>query len=163
MRKRIAILLAAATMMGLMVGTAPSNAAAGYLVGVFSGTAHLPKFPCGTGKTCTGGTFSGTFHGRINGATVNGPMTATYSYTEPDTLTSGCAVKGTAQGNITAAGHSGTFNWVRTGLTALVSITIDGHSGKSVDVFVPVSTGFCQPLKPAAINATVAGIAATTN
>jgi hypothetical protein len=161
MRRRIALMLAACTLVGL--GLTPSHAAAGFAVGVFEGTAHLPKFPCGTGKTCTGGTFKGTFVGRVNGKVGTFAMSSSYSYTEPDTLTSFCAVKGTANGTINIGPYSGTFAWTRTGLTAVVSFTVGGHSGKTLALFVPISTGFCQPLKPAAINATVEGNAATTN
>ena len=147
----------------LTLGLVPSQAAAGYAVGVFEGTAHLPKFPCGTGLTCSGGTFSGKFVGRINGQVANGPMTANYSYTEPDTVASLCGVKGTANGTLSAAGHSGTFSWTRTGLTAVIHFTLDGHAGTAVAGFLPISSGFCKPLKPSTVNATVAGTTVTTN
>jgi len=159
MKRKFALLLAIGA---LSLGMMPSHAAAGYAVGVFEGSAHLPKFPCGTGLTCSGGTFSGKFVGRINGKAVNGSMTANYSYTEPDTVTTFCGVKGTANGTLSAAGHSGTFSWTRTGLTAVIHFTLDGHAGTAVAAFVPVSKGFCKPLAPAAINATVAGAVATT-
>jgi len=160
MKRKLVLVLAIGM---LSLGLMPSHAAAGYAVGVFEGTAKLPKFPCGTGLTCSGGTFSGRFVGRINGATANGPMTASYSYTEPDTVTTLCGVKGTANGTLTAAGHSGTFSWTRTGLTAVINFTLDGHKGTAVAVFVPVSSGFCKPLKPSSVNATVAGATVTTN
>jgi hypothetical protein len=161
MKRKVALLIA---ICALSLGLVPSHAATGYAAGVFNGTAHLPKFPCGTGLTCSGGTFSGTFRGRIGGKNVTGaPMSASFSYTEPDTVNSLCAVKGSAAGSITIAGQSGSFTWSRTGLTAVVHFTVSGHAGTSVAVFLPVSTGFCKPLKPAAINATVAGVAATTN
>jgi hypothetical protein len=158
-RKLVLLLSIGALSLGLM----PSHAANGYAVGVFEGTAHLPKFPCGTGLTCSGGTFSGKFVGRIGGQVANGPMTASYSYTEPDTVTTLCAVKGTANGTLKAAGHSGTFSWTRTGLTAVIHFTLDGHAGTAAAVFLPVSSGFCKPLKPSTVNATVVGATATTN
>jgi len=161
MKRKLALLIAIGA---LSFGMMPSHAANGYAAGVFQGTANLPKFPCGTGLSCGGGTFSGKYYGKVGSTTAKGAsMTASFSYTEPDTVNSLCAVKGSAAGAINIAGHPGTFTWSRTGLTAVIHFNIDGHAGTAVAAFAPISTGACKPLKPAKITAKVVGAAATTN
>jgi hypothetical protein len=142
--KRLALLLSLGLTALPMTLTAPPAHAATFAV-VFTGTAHLPKFPCPAG--CNG-TFSGTANG-----TPKGAMTATYHYVEPQTT---CPAQGTASGSGSIGGKPFTFKWTRVGLTAVITLKVSGTSGAATAVFVP-SNSACNG---AARTATVAGAGA---
>lgn len=161
--------LVATAGMAIIAGGAPASAATEVVV--VSGTAHLPQFPCRS-NPCSGGTFTG------NVPAANGPyklkkgiMTANYSYTE-QCSGAGVPLSGTANGTFTIQGKpdvaSGSFSWVRTGLTAniqLSGISVNGsgsHSGTAVALFEPVGNGLCPPGTSNVTNAQVQ-IVATIN
>src|ERR1043166_8891854 len=82
--KRIAMMLALALAAGVPAAVTTPAPAATFAV-AFTGTAHLPTFPCT-------GSCSGTFSGNATG-TPSGAMTATFSYNEPAAT---CPASGTA-------------------------------------------------------------------
>jgi len=144
--KRIAMMLALALAAGVPAAVTTPAPAATFAV-AFTGTAHLPTFPC-TGS-CTG-----TFSGNATG-TPSGAMTATFSYNEPAAT---CPASGTADGSGTIGGQPFTFHWTRVGLTAVITVNVSGTSGASVAAFNPGTSG--AACNGGSINATVVGVAA---
>jgi hypothetical protein len=141
-------------LLAALAAVVPAHAATAF---AFNGTASLPTFPCVPGG-CTG-TFTGVARGHLDGVnSTNAPMTATYTYQENN-----CEV-GTASGSGTINGVPFTFNWTRTGNTARITGTYAGGTINAVAAFAvtnPPAPTMCLPgAPPAAVNATVAGVAA---
>jgi hypothetical protein len=143
--KRLAMLLALALSAGVPAAVTTPAPAATFAV-AFTGTAHLPSFPC---SGC-----SGTFSGNATG-TPSGAMVASFTYNEP-ALT--CPAQGTADGSGTIGGQPFTFHWTRVGLTAVITVNVGGTSGASIAAFNPGTGG--ASCSGGAINATVVGVAA---
>jgi len=183
--------------------SAPQPVAAaggGHLSLAITGTAVLPVFPCGPVTTpqatpasvgdgnpayCTGGAFAGTATGVItdtDGTTITcSPVnpcivTASFNYDEPcpAPVPTPPAV-GFAYGDITVAGFTADFSWVRNGTNANLLLRVDddavntdppetGSDGSAAATFVPtnpVPPGTCAaPAAPQ--QATVAGSGTAT-
>ena len=125
--------------------TAPPAHAAAFAV-VFTGTAHLPTFPCN-------GTCFGTFSGKANGS-PKGTLSLSYSYHEPSAT---CPAQGTAHGSGTLAGKPFSFNWTRVGLSAVITVKYNGTSGAGAAVFVPSKTACNGAARTATVVGTAAG------
>lgn len=133
---------------------------------VAAGTAHLPEFPCSS-NPCGGGTFSGNIVGKGGGGIgfgTNGTITSTYDYTEQCSAGDVIPQSGTATGHFSIQSSKtnveADFTWVRTGVTANITLTnlsINGGpatgSGSSTGIFEPAGKGRCG--KPAPIIAVV--------
>jgi hypothetical protein len=178
-RRLLPLLTALATVLGLGVAAVPTAAhAAPDAAGVvFEGTATLPTFPCAS-ASCTGGTFSSNLAEELNvcvndssckgvteqGVTLSACITtggcslssSSFSYTESclPGQTAGAPPLGTATGPVTVADGantyiSGTFSWIRVGLTAVITFTTStpsGGTGAAVAAFVPtLPIGSCAP------------------
>lgn len=141
-------------LLAALAAVIPAHAATAF---VFNGQAHLPTFPCVPGG-CTG-TFSGTARGNLDGVnSTNAAMTATYTYQENN------CEQGTASGSGTINGVPFTFTWARTGNTARITGVYAGGNITAVAAFAvtaPPAPTMCVPgAPPAAVTATVAGVAA---
>jgi hypothetical protein len=154
--RKATVAAAVAALVVLALAMAPTQAAptGGF---AFTGRAKLNGgFPC-TGPTCVG-----TLTGRAFGVALPGvncaagcTMTAKFAYAEPGgACVAGrvpLAPQGRAQGTYTIGSLTGNFNWVRVGLTAI--ITLSNPPGNGVGLLVPPA-GTCGPQ-----SVTVAGVA----
>lgn len=144
-RTRLIVALAAmAAMMFAMMPAAPASA--GQLTVAVAGTANLS----GGIPSCGSGSFTGTATG-LDGTNplLAAPVSANIqNYCNLDVVT------GTADGTINLAGHACTFDWVRIGLVAVVTIGGSCHTtGTAVAAFAP--NPVANP--DGSINAVVAG------
>lgn len=192
----IAVALASA-----VAPSAQAATGTGAFSGDFTGTATLTSgFPCNGGPVqaprqdpspaitygCTGGLFAGTVTGVLidtdgdtthcDGVIVICDINASFSYTEP--CTGGAPADGAASGSFVVKVRStgaevidGTFDWVRVGTTATITLEVDSDvddttgihgDGAATAAFVPALTpGTCTaPVSPQL--ATVAGSAHAT-
>ena len=148
MRRVMPVLAAVATLTGAGAAMGTSSAsAAGYGGFVYTGTASLPLFPCGVfppvlNNPCTGGTFTGSAVGVAADTDDSAvvctacTLTASFSYDEACPLTAGFPPLGSASGTFAvrqpgsgALVVSGTFQWARVGLTAVLVLTVTADAG----------------------------------
>lgn len=131
LRSRISLaFVAMAMMMFALVPAGPASA--GAVQGAFVGTATLTG---GIGVCPSNGTASfPVVAGTHGGAPATGSASAAFSYCNSD------VVAGTANGTLTVTAngltHTCGFAWVRTGLTAAVTLS-GGCSGSATAVFGP--------------------------
>jgi hypothetical protein len=121
MSKKIRLIVALAAMGAMMFAMMPASpAAAGDGTLVVQGTATLNSGTLACGSGTLTGTASGTHAGA---AVVNATVSASYTYCNN-------LADGTAEGNLVVSGgaagvHRCGFDWVRTGVTA--TITLKNH------------------------------------
>jgi hypothetical protein len=177
-----AVVLTGLAAAGYWAGTAPVVEAAAPGVIVYTVTAQLPQFPCGScSTTAISGTGVGAIHGAANFTAAPGKISGNANYFE-----SGCPpLSGTANGVLTMTMKDGSapatltlnYHYQRTGLVAVITAansTVADNSGAhatavkgtSVGIFTAknATAGELKPpcSSPAPLTVIISGVLVTT-